>query len=337
LATGSDSLTLAEKDIAMLVQTFFYNTYLDTKKDPYFTDFKPLKSSISEDTSSPVYMSCPDWLWQKGLNELPDTWTQEYTAMHTQAQVFLRVNQHKISLEDLKHKLDQKGIETQEIVNVPSALTLNKRSNVFGLEEFKEGFFEVQDAGSQLIAPFLEVEPGMRVIDACAGAGGKALHLSNLMENKGSIIAMDVEEHKLFELKKRAKRNGAHNIEIRLIEPKTIKRLAASADRLLLDVPCSGIGVLKRNPDAKWKLKPDFYDKVALLQSEILENYSIMLKPGGLLVYATCSIFPSENQHIVQKFLEKNKEFELQSSQTLYPSELGFDGYYMALIKKHKS
>ncbi len=192
----------------------------------------------------------------------------------------------------------------------------------------------MQDAGSQAIAPYLRIESGQRVIDACAGAGGKTLHLAALMKNKGRIIAMDTEEWKLQELQKRARRAGISNIEPKVIESgKTVKRQANSADRLLLDVPCSGLGVLKRNPDAKWKLSLDFINKVRELQQHILRDYCDMLKPGGLLVYSTCSILPSENEEQVRVFLDSNKNFQLISDRHIFPSE-GFDGFYMALMKK---
>jgi 16S rRNA (cytosine967-C5)-methyltransferase len=193
----------------------------------------------------------------------------------------------------------------------------------------------MQDAASQLVAPFLRVSPGMRVIDACAGAGGKTLHLASLMNNKGKLIAMDVEASKLTELQKRARRAGVSNLEIKTIESsKTIKRLENSADRLLLDVPCSGLGVLKRNPDAKWKLSTEFIEKVRELQQHILQDYCNMVKKDGLLVYSTCSILPSENEEQVGRFLKQNEDkFELLGEQHHWPSD-GFDGFYMALLRK---
>ena len=155
------------------------------------------------------------------------------------------------------------NIATEFHVEYPDALILTERANVFLTDAFKEGFFEVQDASSQLVAYFLDVQPGMRVVDTCAGAGGKTLHLASLMENKGQLIAMDLYESKLKQLKIRAKRNGAFNIEPRVIEStKTIKKLHEKADRVLIDAPCSGLGVLKRNPDSKWKLQPEFIENI---------------------------------------------------------------------------
>ena len=183
-----------------------------------------------------------------------------------------------------------------------------------------------------MISELLDIQPEQRVIDACAGAGGKTLHMSNIMKNKGRIIALDVEEHKLVELKSRAKRNGLSNIEPKLIESKTIKRLRDTADRLLLDVPCSGLGVLKRNPDAKWKLKPEFLEEIKQVQATILQDYSKILKSGGKMVYATCSILPSENEKQVEKFLANNPDYFLIKDNKVSPAKSGFDGFYMALI-----
>jgi 16S rRNA (cytosine967-C5)-methyltransferase len=157
------------------------------------------------------------------------------------------------------------------------------------------------------------------------------------MQNKGRILSMDTEGWKLQNTKIRARRNGISIIEPRVIEGnKTIKRLSESADRLLLDVPCSGLGVLKRNPDTKWKLTPESIAKVQGIQEEILQNYSSMVKKGGIMVYATCSILPSEHQHQVDKFLasEKGKSFELLEDQKVLAQESGFDGFYIAKLKR---
>lgn len=278
--------------------------------------------------------SVPDWIDSIGEQELGDGWNAELQAINKQAPVVLRTNTLKTNPADLRRKFQEIGIETTTLPNVNDALVLERRANVFSTEAFKNGFFEVQDAGSQLIAPFLDVQPGMRVIDACAGAGGKTLHLATLMENKGRIIAMDVEDYKLQELQRRARRNGIGNVETKLIEAKTIKRLKESADRLLLDVPCSGLGVLRRNPDAKWKLKPEFLENIKKTQSEIISNYSKMLKHGGKMVYATCSILPSESEEQVKKFLIQNPEYQLIKEQRTSPATDGFDGFYMALIER---
>jgi 16S rRNA (cytosine967-C5)-methyltransferase len=266
--------------------------------------------------------SIPDWLDQAGETELGPTWDRELKALNEQAPVVLRVNTLKISRNGLRSLLQKSETDTTAGGFTPDALILNERKNVFQLPAFKEGLFELQDAGSQAIAPFLRTEPGMRVIDACAGGGGKTLHLAALMQNKGKILALDTIAWKLDELKKRARRAGAANIETRVIESgKSIKRLHDTADRLLLDVPCSGLGVLKRNPDAKWKLSRKFIDEVRQTQTTILNSYSAMLKPSGLMVYSTCSIFPSENEKQVEAFLASHDSFELIEQKHIMPSE----------------
>jgi 16S rRNA (cytosine967-C5)-methyltransferase len=282
--------------------------------------------------------SIPDWLDELGEKELGEKWTEEIMALNQQAEVILRTNRLKTNPNALKITLEKEGVFTTQNPHFPDALILTERQNIFQTEAFKNGLFEVQDASSQLVAPFLQVKPGDRVIDACAGAGGKTLHLSSLMENKGQIIALDLYENKLLELKRRAKRNGAHNITIRPIESnKTIKKLHNSADKVLIDAPCSGIGVLKRNPDAKWKLQPEFIEEIRKTQAEILQNYSAMVKPGGNLVYATCSILPSENEDQVKSFLAQNSEFSLVDEKKISPAKTGYDGFYMALLTKKAS
>lgn len=288
-------------------------------------------------TKRSIRESIPDWLDELGDRELGQKWETELAALNSGASVVLRTNTLKITRRELSKRLEEEDVETRNLEHYPDALVLEQRQNIFQAPSFKEGLFEVQDAASQAVGYYLEPEPGMRVIDACAGAGGKTLHIASLMKNKGRILAMDVEQWKLDELQKRARRAGVSNLEVRVIDSsKVIKRLHNSADRLLLDVPCSGTGVLKRNPDAKWKLAPAFIDEVRGLQEKILNDYSSLLKPGGLMVYSTCSVLPSENEQQVARFLEtKNGEFTLLRDNHLWPSE-GFDGFYMALIRREK-
>ncbi|MFC2450961.1 MAG: RsmB/NOP family class I SAM-dependent RNA methyltransferase [Flavobacteriaceae bacterium] len=276
----------------------------------------------------------PDWLVGLFEKELGAKWEKEMSALNEQAPVILRANSLKISAENLVEILKEEGVNSFVLRGYPDAVQLEEKKNVFLTSAFKEGFFEVQDASSQKIAELLDVKEGMRVVDACAGAGGKTLHIAALMKNKGQIIALDIYEWKLAELKRRAKRAGAFNIETRFIEDnKVIKRLHNTADRLLIDAPCSGLGVLKRNPDSKWKIDEDFINRIKTEQENILQNYSRILKKGGKMVYATCSILPSENREQVRKFLAENTEFALVKEENIMPSD-GYDGFYMALIER---
>jgi len=308
---------------------------------PYFenTPTRKIKGRFDELSKIRKFKeSIPDWLDELGEKELGnDLWTKEVSALNEQADVILRVNTLKTTKEALQAVLFDLDIETDFIPNYPDALKLKERANVFQTEAFKDGHFEVQDASSQLVAKFLNVEPGMRVVDACAGAGGKALHIAALMENKGQVIALDIYNNKLNELKRRAKRNGVFNVETRVIDStKVIKKLYDTADRVLIDAPCSGLGVLRRNPDAKWKLQPEFIDQIKITQQEILQQYSRMVKSGGQMVYATCSILPSENQDQVKAFLasEAGQDFTFVKEEKLLAHTSGFDGFYMALLQK---
>ncbi|BFP39258.1 class I SAM-dependent methyltransferase [Flavobacteriaceae bacterium GF1] len=282
--------------------------------------------------------SFPDWLDERCEKALgKELWDKESAALNIQAEVVLRTNTLKTNKGDLRKILGEMDIATETVSGAMDALKLKERKNVFTTEAFKAGLFEVQDASSQLVAPYLDVAPGQRVVDACAGAGGKTLHLAALMQNKGQLIAMDIYESKLKKLKIRARRNGVHNMETRIIEnAKAIKKLHGKADRVLLDAPCSGLGVLRRNPDSKWKLEPDFVERIKGVQQKILGDYSKMVKPGGKLVYATCSILPEENTEQVAHFLasEFGQPFTLVKEQSIYASESGFDGFYMALLEK---
>jgi 16S rRNA (cytosine967-C5)-methyltransferase len=285
-----------------------------------------------------VRESIPDWLDAFGTSELGERWEKELPVLNQKADVVLRTNTLKITKQELMDILESENVHVNEIPGYPNALLLVNKSNLFMTKAFKDGLFEIQDASSQLVAEALDVEPGMRVVDACAGSGGKALHIGSLMGNKGKIIALDITDRRLGELRHRAKRDGIEIVETRIIDStKVIKRLYDSADRLLLDVPCSGSGVLRRHPDAKWKLNIASIEQIRATQEEILGKYSRIVKPGGIMVYSTCSIFPSENEKQVEKFLGTNKQYELIEDTKVSPVESGFDGFYIAKIRRKQA
>ena len=281
--------------------------------------------------------SIPDWLDELGDKALGASWGKELTALNQIAPVVLRANTLKIGVKELRDVLAREDVDTIRLEEYPNALQLVERQNVFITSAFKEGFFEVQDAASQLVAPILDVQSGMRIVDACAGAGGKSLHLAALMENKGQLIAMDIYASKLQELKRRARRAGVHNLEARVISSsKDIKRLHGKADRLLIDAPCTGLGTIRRNPDIKWKLQPDFLKEITATQQTLITQYSKMVKPGGIMVYATCSILPQENENQITHFLktESGKDFKLSKKIHHSPHKNGYDGFYMAQLTR---
>lgn len=277
--------------------------------------------------------SIPDWLDEMGRSELGSRWESCLSHLNKKSTVILRANRLKTTAKELRERLlsDEK-IETREIEH--DALMLVDRKNLFSSKAYQKGLFEIQDFSSQLVGPFLGPTRGERIIDACAGAGGKSLHMAALMQNKGKIISLDIHESRLEDLRIRASRSGVDIIEARVIDSlKVIKRLEGTADGVLLDVPCSGMGVLKRKPDTKWKMTKERVAELVKTQKEILRDYAQMVKPGGRLVYATCSIFPQENEKNVAEFLKNSPRFRLEKEQSLMPDKDGYDGFYMARLK----
>jgi 16S rRNA (cytosine967-C5)-methyltransferase len=292
--------------------------------------------SKAADENVALKYSFPEWLVKAFEKDHGDRSIELLRRLNVLADVVLRTNTLKGEVEDLRLLLEKEGVATKRIDD-SNALKLVQRQNVFRTEAFKKGLFEVQDYASQQVSEFLDLKPGMQMVDACAGAGGKTLHMAALSQGKGRILAMDTETYKLEELRKRCKRAGAGNVETRHIENnKQIKRLTERADRLLLDVPCSGTGVIRRNPDTKWKIQEAEIETIVERQKKIIQDYSRMLKPGGKLVYATCSILNAENKEVVDWFLNSNPDFELEAERNLLPDDFGYDGFYMARLRKLK-
>ena len=282
-----------------------------------------------------VKQSVPDWLFDLGKTQLKEQWNETLKALNEEVPLTIRVNRLKTNPENLMQILFKQGIETYQNSGYPDALFLKKRRKLTHLKCYKQGLFEVQDASSQLVAPFTGAVSGDFVIDACAGAGGKTLHLATQMQNKGQILAYDIYPSKIAELRKRAKRNGIKNLtESGIIDVRIIKKNHEKADILLLDAPCSSLGTLRRNPGLKWELNPDKIKQINVIQRDILDTYESMLKPGGYLIYVTCSILPMENQLIVKNFLSTHKNYTFVEDKTILPSKSKGDGFYMAKLKK---
>ena len=276
--------------------------------------------------------SVPDWLDELGEAELGTAWAAEISALNRRAPVYLRVNTLKLDLQSAMAWLAEAGVEAAPVPGAPDALALPE-GRILPKPLREDGRVEIQDAGSQWIAPMVDPQPGEMVIDACCGAGGKSLHLAALMRNEGRVFAMDVDAKKLTELERRAKRAGATCVRPRPILPATVSDFAGVGDRLLVDAPCSGLGTLRRQPDLKWRLKPAQIDRVRGIQRDLLTTYPEMLKPGGRLVYATCSILPSENRAAVDS-LVSDGGFRLIEDRVISPANDGFDGFYAAVLEK---
>jgi 16S rRNA (cytosine967-C5)-methyltransferase len=280
-----------------------------------------------------VRESIPDWLDALGAAELGESWDAELAALNQRASIFLRVNTLRSTRPDVIAWLASFHITATEVPGLPDALVLAPGKSLPKSLRL-EGRVEIQDAGSQQIAPLVDPQPGERIIDACSGAGGKSLHLAALMKGDGRVFGMDIDSKKLAELDRRARRANAHKcVKSKEITKATTTDFTEVADRLLIDAPCSGLGTLKRQPDLKWRLKPAAIDRLRGIQSELLENYTAMLKPGGRLVYATCSILPSENRAAIDKLLAKGG-FTLLEEHPVSPAATGFDGFYAAALLK---
>ena len=303
------------------------------------TDSIKFKVSILTQQRKYKY-SIPDWLDKMGMAAFGEAaWEKEIASLNTPAAMIVRVNTLKTSVEKLKDTLKKKyQIITHNIPDYPNALIFEKKQSLQDIKEYREGFFEVQDANSQKVAPWLKAQSGKYYIDACAGAGGKSLHLANLTADNAQILALDIYPAKLDELRKRCYRNGIQSVQTASVEnEKVLNGIEKMADGILIDAPCSGLGVLKRNPDAKWNITPERLEEILEVQKNILQTYAPMVKKGGTLVYATCSILPLENQLQVSHFLgsELGDLFELEKEHTYFSHETGFDGFYCArMIRK---
>ena len=331
----------ASENATDLYEIFGVWWLLQKRELPEWEEFENLKnfdlenaeSNIPQETG--IQESFPEWLDGLAFSELESEWKSIASNLNLPAPVAIRVNTLKADLQKVRAEFENQGIEYFEEAEFKNVLFLKKRPNLRLLESYKNGWFEIQDAGSQEIAKFLKPQSGEYMIDACAGAGGKALHAAALMHNQGKIVSMDVYARKLVEHKKRAKRAGVKIIRTEeILNDSSIFRFQAKADKLLLDVPCSGTGVIRREPDTKWKLSEESLTEVISLQKEVLENYSVMVKPGGTLVYATCSILKSENENQVEWFLAKNPEFTLDEEKRINPGSFS-DGFYMARLIKN--
>jgi 16S rRNA (cytosine967-C5)-methyltransferase len=225
-------------------------------------------------------------------------------AMNQRAPLTVRANLLKATREDLRRRLAAEGVASTPTPHSPWGLVLDGHENAFALPSFREGWFEIQDEGSQLLALACGARPGQKVVDFCAGAGGKALALAMEMHGKGSLFAVDVDAGRLDEARRRARRGGIHNLRDRLVPPsgpaaeEALADLAGQADRVLVDAPCSGLGTLRRKPDARWRLSPEDPARFAALQREIAARAARLVKPGGRLVYATCAIGREENEEV---------------------------------------
>ena len=264
----------------------------------------------------------PDWLAPSLAESFGDRLADEMAAMNRPAAVDLRVNTARATREQAAAALAQDGVETRPTPFSPLGLRLAGRGTLPALAAFRDGLVEVQDEGSQLVALLLDARPGQQVVDYCAGAGGKTLALAAAMDNRGRLVAGDVSTARLHALAPRLARAGVTIVDTAVGEALAALPEAAF-DRVLVDAPCTGTGTWRRNPEARWRLTPDALDWYVALQREILSAAARLVKPGGRLLYATCSILAEENDRQMAWFLERHDEFAALPPAAVWPEAVG--------------
>jgi 16S rRNA (cytosine967-C5)-methyltransferase len=343
LAAAAIENLFPEQDFQGMSQPYFGSS--DTAVTAYrhlqAKDLPEAIRNLPEGEGLAVRYSFPLWLVKRWLKRFGAEECRKLLAVCQQRpSLVIRSNPLKISRDELIRILREKQFDAQPTQLARYGIFLKQRVNLFDSEEFRNGFFEVQDEGSQLLCEAIKPEPGNVVWDVCAGGGGKSLGLAALMGNRGRIIATDIRHWKLADLKKRAKRAGAFNIfPADLARMDEIREMKNGADIIVVDAPCSGSGTLRRNPDAKWKLNETRIRECRQEQSLILEKALPYLKKCGKLCYATCSLEPDENEEVVGLFLKAHPEMELvplaagDGFLRFLPQREGTDGFFMAAFR----
>ncbi len=288
-----------------------------------------------------VQSSLPAWIAERFVSELGEEEARALTrTLNERAPLTVRANLLRTTREALRDRLEgQEGVGARATRHSPWGLVLDGHENAFQLASFQEGLFEIQDEGSQLLALAVGARPGWMVADACAGAGGKSLALAAEMHGKGSLHALDIDGDRLEEAKRRARRAGVHNLRFR-------------CERVLVDAPCSGLGTLRRKPDARWRLAPEDPARFAALQKELVVRFAKLLAPGGRLVYATCAIGRAENEEVAEHLRAVSPEFApvsmaealgaelagvlgaVDHTLHLLPHRHGTDGFFAAAFRR---
>ena len=286
-----------------------------------------------------VRLNVQEWVAPHLQEAYGEAWGREIAALETPPPVDLRVNRLKATPEEARAALQREGIETEPMRFARDGLRLKRRLSVVTSRAFQDGLVEIQDEGSQLVAALVDAQPGMQVADYCAGAGGKTLAIAAGMNNKGRVVAMDVLENRLDRSAQRLRRAGVHNVERRALDgdnAKWLKRQKGAFDRVLVDAPCTGTGTWRRNPDGRWTLRPEDLAELVPKQAAILDAASRLVKPGGGLVYATCSVLPAEDERQIDTFLASHPDFSVVPVGALdLPPELAAGPYLRLSPLKH--
>jgi 16S rRNA (cytosine967-C5)-methyltransferase len=313
-----------------------------------------LRASDLKALPLPVQLSLPDWIWTRLQAAMPEAEAVALArALLAPAPLDLRVNTLLASREDVMQALSADAISCSATPYAPQGVRLPQKPALQAHPLFLEGKVEVQDEASQLLALLVGARRREMVVDFCAGAGGKTLALGAMMRSEGRLYAFDTSQRRLANLRPRLKRSGLSNVHPELIDSehdRRIRRLEGKIDRVLVDAPCSGLGTLRRNPDLKWRQTPQSLAELVRKQASILAAAARLVKPGGRLVYATCSLLPEENEDIALAFLRESPQFVLQNASALLqahgvaldtgewfrvaPHRHGMDGFFAAVLER---
>lgn len=290
---------------------------------------KAVEDKLLNDPDMPeaVRAECPPWAEERLKELYGDQFEEELSAMLPPATLDLRVNTLQGDVKKAQDLLAAQDVVTHRTPYSPHALRVEGKCYMSATKAFSKGLVEIQDEGSQLIALVCGVKPGMRVIDYCAGAGGKTLGIAAQMENKGNIVAMDNDARRLEKGRRRYRKAGVHNVELRCLDDeknrKWLRRQKNTMDVVLVDAPCSSSGTWRRNPDLRWNQYGPTIDEIKEMQEDIMIRVADKVKPGGRLVYATCSLFKEENEDQVDKFLKEHPEYEVLPLSEVWEEEWG--------------
>ena len=286
--------------------------------------------AYTDDEIISIITSHPEWMVKELIKEYKKKFVIELlNANNITPDIAIRVNTLKTTREELKKLLELKKIDCK-LGNLQDSIIVRKMSN------FEGQLYIVQDEAAQLACIKLSPQEGELVLDACAAPGGKTTYLAQLMNNKGKIDAWDIYEHRIKLINETAQKLGITIIHTKKKDASLYyTELYERYDKILLDVPCTGIGVIRKKPEIKWTRKPEDIEEMVKIQEQILDNCSRYLKNGGTLVYSTCTVFKKENREQIEKFLEKHKEYKLEEDISLYPHKHGTDGFYIAVLKKN--
>jgi 16S rRNA (cytosine967-C5)-methyltransferase len=295
-----------------------------------------------------ILYSFPDWIIQVWLAQLGLAETEQLCEwMNQTPTIDLRVNILRTSIAEVELAFKSRGIFVKPLPQVPQALRLiGNTGPIQNLPGFREGWWTVQDSSAQLVSHLLDPQPGEIIIDACAAPGGKTTHIAELMGDRGTIWGCDRTPSRLRKLQENAQRLNLHSIQLLTGDSRHLTQFENTADRLLLDAPCSGLGTLHRHADARWRQTPESVHELSLLQTELLSCTSTFVKPGGILVYATCTLHPAENEAVIREFLGTNPHWQIEPPQhfnfptsppgwlKVWPHRQDLDGFFMVRLKK---